>query len=503
MRVEISRRGFEDRTKHSPGEGWTAIVEVTTRLGLAVCLLASGTAGVAAGTWPDAAAIGAFVEAQMQRSRLPGVAVAVVAPEEEVYAAGFSLDGTHITPDSPFVIGSVTKTLTALAVAQLADAGALRFDDAVASRLPGFALDAPDAGRTITLRHLLTHTSGLRQWSGHDRRAQRTGIFEHIGPARPSGSGFEYSSLNYIVLGQVVEAVSGLAYADYVRRHIFEPLEMRNSFTDLDSARRHGLVPGHRYLYGLTIPSSEIQQPAPLVPAGFLISSARDLGHFAGMLLNEGRFRGRQVVSAGALREMFTPWHGGVTGPGMAWGIGRARIGHAGSTRTSSARVSLLREQGYGIVVLANVNSGPFFSGTGAVMDGVDRLVSGGSAEPVRPDEVLLKLAILVLVLAGAIRLAGRVRHWSRRGFPHRLIASRRVARPLILETAAAVLVLVAFPRWIGVPVFTILEYFPDLGLAMLAGAGTGLSSALIRAFMLADDVRRTSVTPRWPAGAR
>jgi CubicO group peptidase (beta-lactamase class C family) len=341
------------------------------------------------------------------------------------------------------------------------------------------------------LRQLLTHTSGLAQWSGHDRRAQRDGRFDHIAPARPPGTSFEYSSLNYIILGKVVESASGMPYGRYVQLHVFEPLDMRNSFTDLESARENGLVQGRRYFYGFTMPGHETPQPEPLVPAGFLISSARDLGSYLSMLLNEGRFRGRQIVSPEALREMFSPWGDGATGPGMAWGVGRTRIGHAGSTPTFSARVSLLPEERYGIVVLANVNSGPFFAGTAALMDGVSQLVRGEQAEPIRPDEILLKLGIGILAIAGVLRMFSRLRHWSRRGFPRRLRASRRVVMPLVIEGAAAAIVLLAIPRWIGVPLFTILEYFPDLGIAMVVGVVTGVSGALVRAFILAGETHR------------
>lgn len=451
-------------------------------------LLAPCTRVYAVQSAVDSTALSGFVESQMRLSRLPAVAVAIVRPDQEVYAEAFSPDGTNISPDTPFLLGSVTKTITALAIVQLADAGKLKFDDPVVEHWPDFALDASDGGRTITLRHLLTHTSGLRQWSGHDRRAQREGRFDHIRPARPPGSKFEYSSLNYIILGKVLEAVSGMSYGEYVRMRIFEPLDMRNSFTDLESARENGLVRGHWFLYGLSIPDNETQQPEPLVPAGFLMSSARDLGNYLSMLLNKGHFRGRQIVAPATLRDVFRPWDGGATGPGMAWGIGSTRIGHAGSTPTFSARLSLFPEERYGIVVLANVNSGPFFPGTAAVMDGISRMVRGEHAAPVRPDEILLKLGLLILVIAGVIRVFSNFRHWSRRGFPRRLLATRRIAMPLFIEATAASIVLFAIPRWIGVPLLTILEYFPDLGIAMLGGVVTGISGALMRAFVIADE---------------
>jgi CubicO group peptidase (beta-lactamase class C family) len=437
---------------------------------------------------PDSAAIRELVERQMRRSRLPAVALAVVGPDQHVYATGFSRNGTTVTADTPFLLGSVTKTFTALAIAQLVDAGRIRFEDAVAAHLPGFALKAPDSGRTITLRHALTHTSGLSQWSGHDRRAQREGRFDHISPVRPPGIEFEYSSLNYIILGALVEAVSGMSYGDYVRVRIFEPLEMRSSFTELSSAQSGGLVQGHRFVYGLTIPGREIQQPAPLVPAGFVISTARDLGNYLGMMLNDGQFRGRQIVSRATLVEMLTPWGGGATGPGMAWGIGSTSIGHAGSTPTFSARLSLLPKERYGIALLTNVNSGPFVPGLASVMDGVIRIVRGGQAEPARPDEIILKAGLLVLVLAGVIRTAVWFRRWSRRGYPLRLIATRKVAMTLSVEAVAAVVVLFGIPRWIGVPLGTMLEYFPDLGFAMIIGVVAGVTGALMRSFIVSSE---------------
>lgn len=453
---------------------------------LAGLLVAAGGAPAGASEGAvDAGRLRALVEAQMRRSRLPAVAVSIVGPGGELHSLALSRGGEAITPDTPFLIGSVTKTLTAFAVAQLADAGRLSFDDPVVKHLPDFSLDADDGGRTITLRQLLTHTSGLRQWSGHDARAQREGRFGHIAPARPPGEAFEYSSLNYIVLGRVIEKVSGLAYGEYLRRHVFEPLGMKRSFTDLAEARGRGLARGHSYFYGLTIGREEAAAPGPLVPAGFVAASARDLGRYLVLLLGEGGHGGRQVVSAAVAREMLRPWNGEPSGPAMAWGVGTTRIGHAGSTPTFSARVALLPKERYGVVVLASVNSGPFAPGTGAVMDGIVRLLRGEEARAARPDEILLKLGLFLLVALGVARTARRLVEWRRRGSPRRLRPSRRVLQPLVLEAVAAVVVLFGIPRFVGVPLPTLLEYFPDLGLAMVMGVATGLPGAWARSTLL------------------
>ena len=423
-----------------------------------------------------------FIADQMQRSVIPGAAVVIVEGNAVIHSAAFGPPGSRLSIDSPFLIGSVTKTFTALAIAQLVDDGRLGFDDRVVDVLPGFALaDRSSSGR-ITVRQLLTHTSGLSQWSGHDRRAQETARFDHISPARPPGEKFEYSSLNYIILGQIVEVVSGLSYSEYMERKIFDPLEMRSSYVygAAGSAGEGELPPGHAYLFGLPLAMREPFPPAALAPAGFIASSARDLGSYMSMILDDGSFRGRQIVSPRSLREMFTPWSGGSAGPGMAWGVGRERIGHAGNTRTFSARLVVLPRERMGVVLLTNVNSGPFSPGSAAVMSGIIDAVEGREPSVSVPYEILLKIGILVLVLFGTIRTLFRFRQWQRLSHPPPRFTMRTTSI-LLLETAAALAVVVVIPRWVGVPLRTIVEYFPDLGIAMIVGVITGVTGALLR----------------------
>jgi hypothetical protein len=152
----------------------------------------------------------------------------------------------------------------------------------------------------------------------------------------------------------------------------------------------------------------------------------------------------------------------------------------------------MLPAEGYGIALLTNVNSGPFFSGIAAVMDGVVRILRGHSVDTVWPREILLKLGILALLIIGVIRMIVKFRRWSRRGFPRRLTTSRRVLMPLVREVVGVALVLLVLPRWIGVPLGTIMEYFPDLGIAIIVGVVTGALGALMRAFVLAETTSQT-----------
>jgi CubicO group peptidase (beta-lactamase class C family) len=177
--------------------------------------------------------VDSFIAKHRARFGWPGVAVSVGTPDSVVFARGYgtaTLGGDPITERTPFHIGSVTKTFTALAAARLAEAGRLDLDAPVEEYLPRFTMQPPFVPRSIVVRHLLHHRSGVAQWDGHDRRAQTDGRFDPIAPRRAPGGEAEYSSLNYVILGRIVESVSGRPYAEHVAAAILEPLGMEDAF---------------------------------------------------------------------------------------------------------------------------------------------------------------------------------------------------------------------------------------------------------------------------------
>ena len=451
------------------------------RLIVGLLVLAAGAHAPLRATAAPAAdldAVRRFVDSQRRVARIPGVGLAIVRRDGPVLTAGFGdadEAGRPVTDRTPFVLGSVTKTITALAVAQLVDAGRVRFDDPVRRHVLHFSLRDPEVAERITLRHLLTHTSGLSQWSGHDLEAQQRARFDHLATVRPPGKAFEYSSLNYVILGQVVQAASGVSYAEYLRRNVFGPLDMSADVVPPDATPDPDRARGGRYVFGFTAGGGLPSAPAPLVPAGFVQASARDIGNLLSMLLAEGTFQGRRIVSPDSVKAMLTPWHGGASGPGMAWGIGRTQIGHAGNAQCFSARVALLPAEGYGVAVLTNVNSGPLFPGSADLMDGTVRILRGGAGKRSFPRELLFKAALLLSVLWSLARVARTGRLWARLGFPTRPSARRAAWVRLAVEVVLAAAVLIALPRWLGVPLAVLLEYFPDLGWSMVAGAAAGV----------------------------
>ena len=208
--------------------------------------------------------IDAYIERHMDRLNIPGATLAIVEGDKIVHLRGFGQarpGGEVPSPQTPFFLGSTTKSITALAVMQLVEAGKVELDAPVQRYLPWFRVADPQASAQMTVRHLLNQTSGLSMLSGLFPLAdldESSGASERQARAlstlkvsRPVGSAFEYSNTNYSLLGLIIEAASGESYEAYIHGHIFAPLEMRHSFTTRAEASQHGLAVGHRYWFAL------------------------------------------------------------------------------------------------------------------------------------------------------------------------------------------------------------------------------------------------------------
>ena len=234
--------------------------------------------------------IDAYVTEQMESAPIPGMAIAIVHKSQIVHAKGFGIagpDGRAVTPQTPFVIGSVSKPMTATAVMKLVDQGKIDLDAPVRQYLPSFRV--AEEGDLITVRHLLAHRSGLslfqgRRFFGTDdtsKEALANGVRSFAGTdliAKP-GQLFEYSNANYVILGAIIKAVSGKNYEDFIEQDLFAPLGMSNSYASVTQARHHGLATGHRYWFGQPVAfEADIPHSKVLAPAGYLVSSVEGSG---------------------------------------------------------------------------------------------------------------------------------------------------------------------------------------------------------------------------------
>ena len=186
----------------------------------------------------------AYVAASMKTFEVPGMAVAIVKDGKVVVAKGYGVrklgDPTPVDEFTMFGIGSNTKAFTTAALATLVDEGKLSWDDPVYQRLPGFVMYDPYVSHEMTIRDLLTHRSGMGLGEGdllfwpHSTYTRDEIIYKlrFMKPASSFRSHYAYDNLLYMTAGQIIPAVTGTSWDDYIRQRIFSPLGMNHSNGD-------------------------------------------------------------------------------------------------------------------------------------------------------------------------------------------------------------------------------------------------------------------------------
>jgi CubicO group peptidase (beta-lactamase class C family) len=353
------------------------------------------------------------------------------------------------SPDTPFVIGSVSKSFTALAILQLVERGLIALDSPVTDYIDWFTTADPTA--SITVRQLLNQTSGLSTLDG-SRNAftpetsleDRVRLIETYDLVSEPGSEFNYCNLNFAVLGLIVQEVSGVGYGEFVEQEIFEPLGMDNSYFDFTLAQANGLATGTITVFGLPFTLSQTAFPGS-VPDGYLISTAADLALYARFQMGDGSLNGRRLLSAGNLAMMHKPAIAAEGGQhldhyAMGWRTGsidgQPLISHEGNTFGFHANVALLPDRDAAVVVLMARNGGMSVV-SGPENAGLEAL-AGGTPEVSRSSTIawIAVDAVLALLVLGSI-VSAVLRRRRRREVPRQ--APRRW--PAILQVVAGVFI--------------------------------------------------------------
>jgi CubicO group peptidase (beta-lactamase class C family) len=456
---------------------------------------------------PNFAEIERFVQDEMAAQRIPGLALGIVEDDRIAYVRGFGTaddSGRDVTPQTPFIIGSVSKSFTALAVMQLVEANKIELAAPVQRYLPWFRVADEKASAEITVRHLLNHTSGLSTKTGRSFQGngdtsdtaleQAVRKLKSAALTAPVGSKHEYSTVNYSVLGLIVQTVAGQSYERYVQTRILDPLQMRNSYTSEAAAQPQGLATGHNYWFGQPR-AAELPYNRGLIPAGYLISSAEDMTHYLISQLNGGRYDGTSVLSPEGIGELHRPavqTPEADTSYGMGWFVGPRNdipaIHHQGETFNFHANIVLVPQSRRGVVVLMNAeNSLDLFTNgrMGTIADGVISLLEGREP-PSPPSNVAIFMvyaALFALLVLQARRIAKSVaalrRGRIRRG---RIGPWWRIGLSLVLSLVWALFVLVLVPKQLGLPLSVLATGFPDLVYLLLASALVALGWVVVKA---------------------
>jgi len=329
----------------------------------------------------------AYVASAMKTFEVPGLALAIVQDGKILVAKGYGVrklgDPAAVDEHTMFGIGSNTKAFTTAALATLVDAGKLSWDDPVYQRLPGFVMYDPYVSHEMTIRDLLTHRSGMGLGEGDllfwpqstYTREEIIHKLRFMKPASSFRSHYAYDNLLYMAAGQIIPAVTGTSWDDYIRQNILLPLGMMNSTTTTTAFK-----PGDDYAF----PHSRVDGKLQVIalealdnagPAGSINSCAADMAKWVQLQLNRGKFVGREgrLFSEGRSREMWTPQTilpiGNYAPPlaglkpnfadyALGWALrdyhGRKLVGHTGGVGGFVSRVMLVPEENLGVVVLTN-----------------------------------------------------------------------------------------------------------------------------------------------------
>jgi D-alanyl-D-alanine carboxypeptidase len=306
-----------------------------------------------------------IVSAAMKEQSVPGVSVAVARRGRMAVSKGYGLANVELdasaSPATVYRIGSITKQFTAAAIMRLVDSGKITLDDPIEKFLPEF----PVGDRRITVRHLLTHTSGIKSYTSlgpkfwdvsrldyqHD---QLLALFKDEPPDFQPGEKYLYNNSGYYLLGVILEKVAGEPYAAYMQKTMFGPLGLTSTlYCDIAPIIKHR-ASGYEVRGGQVVNASPLSMNAPF-SAGALCSSVTDLVTWTDALM------GGKVVSAASLAQMRTPAtlnDGKPTTYGLGLGIverdGQKVISHGGGINGFTSFLTYAPENGTTIAVLTN-----------------------------------------------------------------------------------------------------------------------------------------------------
>lgn len=326
------------------------------------------------------AGLPAFVERGMHSWGIPGMAVAVVKDGEMVYARGFGKrklgSDEAVDEHTVFGIASLTKAMTATALAMLVDEGKLNWHDRVRDHLPWFELSDPWVSDQATIADLLSHRVGIGRMTGNRLRFMPSrdpktimGFLRNQPFEAGFRSGYVYSNMMYMVAGQVLEASSGMSWDEFMAERLFNPLGMNSASTSIKQLTDNDNASWpHQEIFG------EVQLISRrnfdnVGPAASVNASMSDMAKW--MILNldtPGVYLGQELISTESMKDIFQPRQSiplddpfteNITSYGFGWGLSyyeEYRIArHSGATDGMTSVLVLVPEKKLGVIVASNL----------------------------------------------------------------------------------------------------------------------------------------------------
>ncbi|MEO8648974.1 MAG: serine hydrolase [Acidobacteriota bacterium] len=321
-------------------------------------------------------AIESKTEARRKELGIPGMSLAIVKDGLVIFAKGFGYKDiakkAPVTPDTLFAIGSATKAFTALSVLISQDEGKLSLDDSPKKALPYFKINDPEIDAAITIRDLLSHSSGLNRtdlgWI--TGKLNREEVIRVAGEAKPTAKlreKFQYQNVMFAAAGEIVAKVQNEAWEKFVPERIFAPLGMNESTMWMrEMAKSKDYSFGYDYNFDTKETAKRpFRDIAEVSPAGSINSSANDMSKWLKFVMSGTTESGKRLVSEKGYEEWLKPQMkisaNGKSFYGLGWFIqewnGLKVIQHGGNIDGFNAMVAMIPEKKLGFVMLTNVSA--------------------------------------------------------------------------------------------------------------------------------------------------
>ena len=406
--------------------------------------------------------IDAYLSDTVPKTHFPSFSITIVDNSKTLFSKTY---GKYGSTDAPYVLGSVSKSFTALCIMQLVEQGKVSLDAHLSDHLP----DATD-GERITILQLLNHTSGLGEHQDltNFRIVNEQGV--HL-----------YSNVNYALLGKVIETASGISYEEYVTENIFKPLAMSNTYADPRKAS--GLVDGYENWFGTNVKTDNKYRDTPdawiTIPAGYISSSTEDLGRYLQMYLNGGE----NIISADSIHEMFynnvavedeIPYSYGMGWTLINEPLKRPVLRHSGLVENGMSCIYILPEDNIGAAITINTND--YFVGADfadRVGWGVVLMLMGDAPNQIASNEYIMKhlmydgiyLAVFILSVLPLLFI-GTYKKRLQKGYNW-----KTAAWMLVLHVVFPVFILMLPSVFFGTPLWVVKAFVPDLFVTIITSA--------------------------------
>lgn len=310
----------------------------------------------------------------MKKTNTPGMGLAIVYENETIYTGGKGFRNVEkklpVTENTLFAIGSCTKLFTGFLAAKLVEADKLDWNNRIIQHLPDFQLSSQYVTDNVTVQDAFTHVTGLGRhdglWKG--KPLSRNGIYNELKHLSFSGSlreRWEYNNLMYLVMGLLTERIAEKSWEEQIQQEIFKPLKMKESYTKYDEFMAHEEKSvGYNVLGRQPMAHENVDN---IGPAGSITSTPRDIAKWLKMLVNQGQYEGKSMISTAQYDYLTTPKSMSLkdactvkyysVGLGGTMENGKRKLGHSGGIDGQSCVMSIQPDDGFGVFILMNYHS--------------------------------------------------------------------------------------------------------------------------------------------------